>query len=876
MEDDEENMLEKAEEALEELDALMEDVKMLRKEEEEQMEEEKAPFLSRQDSEENSFSALTHTVDEIIENLELNENDLVIHEGFVDVKGLISALDALRMDIQKHITQNEEVQDLNHLISTLDLDSLTSRLLKVQEKIGREHLAEYVSLTNEFQKSDALKMMKAIEITCNSIMKSINQRTLTLENGEISDEQFKRIGWLDEKTRDQILDVRIMLVKIESFFPGSTADGKWRIELNDIENEYNRSSSFHAGFSESEFYQPMGKLDDLDDVWIDDASDLPTARTLLESIFVLSLDHIYGHLRAMFYFQSISKPVDLETLLSPIPEIETRKQFAEMLVNKAEILTTIPFEISEKESHELNDLLSKLISVQKTFLHVLENLEFGSGRYKPVLSDVNSHMIVYKESPRTAYDTLPMWPMKRKDRYDSMKELDLFNWLGMEYHSEDLIYEEQHKIVYRDFLNFIQNIGYEHKKVTAYDDDNRSVRVQPKLTSFAWKGKKNKYRKNASIYFYCEECPYTNREMRISFDSRKSPYGESLTLNVGLDLFRGDVDPDDVPAEEEILHLREFAENYCSNLFKDFDVYQREHGLLKNSKFNAFFQELELKGRTFQDLILADEKKKLLDDNIFAILRNSETLLQRGVETNRGIMLAGPPGVGKSLTIDAIIADGNCTILFADFIMLHKAMDMIFQVARKYAPTILIMEDIDALGITGQRGSRGDGAGLSNLLNHMDGIKSNNGVITVATSNHPESLDWALIARPGRFDVRIDYAYPDHDVLKGIFELKLKPYPHNKEIDLDKIVAKMPVGFTGSHIQDIVNQANYISINESKTPKSDIEINQRALEVAFERALYNFNKFLLERPHIKLERGTDASEVLNSDTGSRDENSFFV
>ena len=832
-------------------------------------------FLSRQDSEDNSFSDLMGTVDEMIESLE-EESNLVIPQDYVDVKGLISALDALRMDIQKHITQ-EEVQDLNHLVSTLDLQDLTNRLLLVKEYIGNEHLDEYVSLTNEFQKSGALKMMKAIEITCNSITKSIDQRTLTLENGEISDEQLKRIGWLDEKTRDQIFDVVGMLSKIVDFFSGSTADGHWRSELKEIENEYKRSSSFDAGFSESEFYQPMGKLDDLDDVWIDDASDLPTAKTLLESIFVLALDHIYGHLRAMFFFQSKSKPVDLESLLSPLPEIETREQFAEMLVEKAGILTTIPFEISEEESLELNDLLSKLISVQKNFLHVLENLEFGSGRYKPVLSDVNSHMIVYKESPRTAYDTLPMWPMKRKDRYDSMKELDLFNWLGMEYHSEDLIYEEQHRIVYRDFLDFIQNIGYEHKRVTAYDENNRSVRVQPKLTSFSWKGKKNKYRENASIYFYSEECPYTNREMRISFDSRKAPFGgESLTVNVGLDLFRGDVDANEVPAEEEILHLREFAENYCSNLFKDFEVYQREHGLLKNSKFNAFFQELELKGRTFQDLILADEKKKLLDDNIFAILRNSETLLQRGVETNRGIMLAGPPGVGKSLTIDAIIADGNCTILFADFIMLHKAMDMIFQVARKYAPTILIMEDIDALGITGQRGSRGDGAGLSNLLNHMDGIKSNNGVITVATSNHPESLDWALIARPGRFDVRIDYAYPNHDVLKGIFELKLKPYPHEKGIDLEKIVAKMPVGFTGSHIQDIVNQANYISINESKTPNSDIEINQRALEVAFDRALYNFNKFLLERPHMKLDRGTDASEVLNSDRTLRDENSFFV
>ena len=321
-------------------------------------------FLSRQDSEENSFSALMGTVDEMIEDLE-EESNLVIPEGQVGVKRLLRALDALRMDLQNHMNGSKEVREINDLVDTLDLNSLSERLLKVREMIGSEHLDEFVSLTNEFEKSNALKMMKAIEVTCNSITKSINQRTLTLDNGEISDEQLKRIGLLDEKTRDQIHDVVSMLSKIVDFFPGSTADGEWRNELKDIDNEYNRPSSLHAGFSESEFYQPMGKLDDLDDVWIDGASDLPTAKTLLESIFVLALDHIYGHLRAMFFFQSKSKPVDLETLLSPLPEIESRKQFAEMLVDKAEILTTIPFEISEEESLELNDLLSKLISVQK-------------------------------------------------------------------------------------------------------------------------------------------------------------------------------------------------------------------------------------------------------------------------------------------------------------------------------------------------------------------------------------------------------------------------------------------------------------------------------------------------------------------------------
>ena len=144
--------------------------------------------------------------------------------AWIDFEGLITALDALRMDIQKHITQNEEVQDLNHLTSTLDLDSLNDRLHEVHRKIASEHLDEFVSLMNEFEKSNALKMMKAIEITCNSITKSINQRTLTLENGEISDEQLKRIGWLDEKTRDQIYDVVGMLSKIVEFFPGSTAE----------------------------------------------------------------------------------------------------------------------------------------------------------------------------------------------------------------------------------------------------------------------------------------------------------------------------------------------------------------------------------------------------------------------------------------------------------------------------------------------------------------------------------------------------------------------------------------------------------------------------------------------------------------------------
>ena len=868
-------MSDKTEKALEELDALMDEVNTLRKEEDKEMTKPDDKELpSDEDVKTNSLAELMEMVEQEIRDMK-KEEKVSIPEGHIDVNQLVEGLEAFLKELKGYMRASGKLAEMKDVAEAFDIEAFSEQISKLRTSVG-EHYSLF-NMNNEFDKTLALEKMNFVQKYFQIIIESINGRTYELVDGEISVESELLVQRIDELATEQLTYAIGELLSLqEDFFSAKSNQIEWQRELQKHKNSYKESTSFDNGFSEQKF--GVAQFDDwlLTHEHISSKSELPHAKTFLESMFLLGMDHIRHQLQLMFFYQSISKPYDLEMFLSPLPEIEDFNQFADMLVSKADRLATVPFDVSVEESDEINDQLSKLISIQKTYLQMLEKLELGTGRYKPDLADVNSHMIVYKQSPRTAYDTLPMWPMKRKERYESMSQLDIFNWLGLEYHSEELIYDEQHNIVYRDFLNFIQHIGFEHKKVTAYDSGNEGFRIQPRLSSFTWRGQKNKYRTNASIFFYCQDCPYSNHEMRISVDSFKSPYNENLTINVGLDMFKEDLEGMEIPNEERILHLRELAENYCVELFKNFEAYQKEFGLLKNSKFNAFFQELELKGRTFDDLILSEEKKNLIDDNIFAILRNSEVLMERGVEINRGIMLAGPPGVGKSLTIDAIVADGKCTILFADFIMLHQAMDKIFQVARKYAPTILIMEDIDALGITSQRRGGGSGAGLSTLLNHMDGIKSNNGVITIATSNHPESLDWALIARPGRFDVRIDYPYPDHNILKGIFELKLNPYPHNKNIDIDKIVNRMPIGFTGSHIQDIVNQANYISINQMKDARPDIKINQKALEIAFERALYNFNKFLLERPHVKLKQDIDASEVLQMDSNPKGENSFFM
>ena len=119
-------------------------------------------------------------------------------------------------------------------------------------------------------------------------------------------------------------------------------------------------------------------------------------------------------------------------------------------------------------------------------------------------------------------------------------------------------------------------------------------------------------------------------------------------------------------------------------------------------------------------------------------------------------------------------------------------------------------------------------------------------MITIATSNHPEHLDWALVNRPGRFDIRLDYPYPDKKVLKDIFEIKLKPFDCENDVNIDKLIQKIPGGFTGSHIHDVVNQANYICV-QSLNGSQSYKLTQKSLEDALERTIHNFNVFLNER-----------------------------
>ena len=751
---------------------------------------------------------------------------------------------------------------------TLEVSSLIKqRLAKIKDLL-------YDSKPHEANPEYLREVLSSITEINGVVSKAIDLRVSALKD-IVTDEEIDRVKEnlrpLSQDLNDALMETSAGLYEITKWFTHEKeSDLDWKGTIRRMDTgRYQFSETIQEALSIKPFegsYWALDRLREMNSTDTNNKHQLPSQHLFVEVQLLNSISHLHGTLRSLLFYNITKHDMDPEKFLQPTKGIEDVNQFGELLLERTHLLSSRPIDVPEDKSGELNDLLSELVFTQRAVLSLFEKLKIGSGPYQPDLSNPDHHVVTNEKEPRIPFENLPMWPIKGK-RWERLKHLDVMNWLGSDYHVEQVISgEETHRIVYRDFLDFIQSLGFVHKKVTAYDDEKR---LQPQLVSFEWGGTKKKYRPKASIYFYNQLCPISNREMRISIDS-DSDY-PSITVNVGLDFFKHDVDASEISKDEISMMTRELTEKYCAELMNLFEAYQKENGLLKNAKFNAHAQELKLKGRTFDDLLLSASKKQLLDDNIFALLRHADTITARGVETNRGIMLAGPPGVGKSLTLDAIIHEGNCTVIFADFDMLHKAMDMIFRLARKYAPTILILEDIDALGITGQRGVTSGGAGLSTLLNNMDGINSNNGVITVATSNHPESLDWALIARPGRFDVRIDYDYPDHDLLTGIFELKLKPFPTEDGLDLRKIVKRMPLGFTGSHIQDIVNQGNYISINKSNGSEEKGLISQEHLEQAFERSLYNFNKFLKERPHVQLKRDDDADQIVNRTPGQFDD-----
>lgn len=251
-----------------------------------------------------------------------------------------------------------------------------------------------------------------------------------------------------------------------------------------------------------------------------------------------------------------------------------------------------------------------------------------------------------------------------------------------------------------------------------------------------------------------------------------------------------------------------------------------------NSKEAKIYADQEIK-TTFADVAGQDEAKEALTE-IVDFLHKPETYTRLGAVLPKGALLVGPPGTGKTLIARAVAGEAKVPFFAmsgSEFVQMFVGMGAakvrdLFKQANEKAPCIIFIDEIDAIG--GKRRDNAYGGNdereqtLNQLLTEMDGFDATKGVVILAATNRPESLDPALL-RPGRFDRRIQMELPDLHARKAILKVHLKKIKH-EDVNLD-IVSRATAGASGAELANIVNEAalRAVRLNKDTVSTSDLE-----------------------------------------------------
>ena len=263
-------------------------------------------------------------------------------------------------------------------------------------------------------------------------------------------------------------------------------------------------------------------------------------------------------------------------------------------------------------------------------------------------------------------------------------------------------------------------------------------------------------------------------------------------------------------------------------------------------KSNAKVYVQSTKGIRFDDVAGEDEAKESLAE-IVDYLHNPTKYTDAGAAMPKGILLVGPPGTGKTMLAKAVAGEANVpffSISGSEFVEMFVGMGAskvrdLFQQAKEKAPCIVFIDEIDAIGQKRNSGNLGGNdereQTLNQLLTEMDGFEENTGVIILAATNRPESLDPAL-TRPGRFDRRVPVELPDLKGREAILKVHAKKIRTAEDVDFHTI-ARMASGASGAELANIINEAALRAVRNGRTI-----VNEADLEESIEVVIAGYQK----------------------------------
>ncbi|MEK6647601.1 MAG: ATP-binding protein [Candidatus Firestonebacteria bacterium] len=272
---------------------------------------------------------------------------------------------------------------------------------------------------------------------------------------------------------------------------------------------------------------------------------------------------------------------------------------------------------------------------------------------------------------------------------------------------------------------------------------------------------------------------------------------------------------------------------------------------IASTMYNQIFSGYSLKGKiitptkekicldrkySFDELILEDEKIKLIKENTLGLLRHKELFEKYNIPFKRGIILEGPPGNGKTLVGKILASLELFTIIWITpktFRGYTNEIKDLYELGDKLSPSIIFWEDID-LTIS-NRNISNDPAQLGELLNHLDGLSSYEGIITIATTNAPQILDEAISHRPNRFDLRIQLDNPDYDARIKMLSKFTEDMVLSDAINFE-LIAEITNDFSGACMKEMILEAKkFAVIDGSMEVNGKVILKKDYIDKSFEK-----------------------------------------